>query len=851
MGKAIKSRFSLQTFIFVLLLFPLTWCTVPTSATAEEEAEGAAGGGEKYSFHLGGYVRTWASINLQDRPETNNRLIRDPATGRLIYDDTNADYNDRYKFSMLRGSLKLDLDAKTGPFTWKVIGRADQELRSDYLTHLQEINQTGFNNFGSNNMQDSPGTEIMDQYNQGEFREYYVEFDPIQRVKLRLGRQQVVWGETDFFRAMDVIHGYDYRWRLFIEPENEELRKPLILANAMIQVPEVGGSLQAIFRPGALNRPSWTGNTYPLEGGRWNPQPAHAWDVLGPAKYNYDYPDGDTDDATWGARWSGIAGPISYSLIYLKTFNNDPVLNPGLKEFAFENQETTGLAGDLVFPKIDVAGVTASGYAPWLDAVLSTEVVYTFREAFNKGGSATPMNKYDSLGSNIGPPLLGKAVANALGSISPSALAIETLPYDQDPDRTLFPGGNADAILGVVNRVLRPQGLTNYQLGHFVLPCLDAIYEGNVNNLLVSMPAQTGLRVLGPKLSSPDLQAALPVLLAAVPPEALQGNVGGLLAAMDTALPGALPALPVQTGLNILVPVLSPGLQAALAGLLPSLPPEALQGNVGQLLAAIEGVAPGTTQALFADPGVQGLLAQGASGMLLTDQGVQGLLAMIDGLLADNSGRNVDIGRNNFMNAVYNFHNLLGENDPLLVFYAGGIQGIQKKDSLMFMLRMDKNLAFTQQLLGTGKPAFFTVQAFNHIILDFNKDDDIARFLFYGEHRKEIETMLTAVLVLHYRNEAIVPTLAGGWDVSYGGFFFFPSVEFMFGDHWRLRLEADFFFPSGQKDPATDEAAWLDLRALGAGRYGLGNWGVNENSTSFLGYFANSDQFLMRLTYQF
>ena len=64
-------------------------------------------------------------------------------------------------------------------------------------------------------------------------------------------------------------------------------------------------------------------------------------------------------------------------------------------------------------------------------------------------------------------------------------------------------------------------------------------------------------------------------------------------------------------------------------------------------------------------------------------------------------------------------------------------------------------------------------------------------------------------------------------------------------------MEADFFYPSGQKDPAAISDAWLDLRPLGAGKYGLGNWGINENGTSFLGYFANSDQFLMRLTYQF
>ena len=100
MGKAIRSRFSLQVFIFMLLLFPLLWCN-PISAGAEEGSEGAEGavetaGGDKYSFHLGGYVRTWASWNLNDRLDTNNRLIRDPATGRLIYDNTNADYNDRY-----------------------------------------------------------------------------------------------------------------------------------------------------------------------------------------------------------------------------------------------------------------------------------------------------------------------------------------------------------------------------------------------------------------------------------------------------------------------------------------------------------------------------------------------------------------------------------------------------------------------------------------------------------------------------------------------------------------------------------------------------------------------------------
>jgi len=693
----------------MLLLFPLLWCN-PISAGAEEGSEGAEGavetaGGDKYSFHLGGYVRTWASMNLKDMPETEG-------------------YNDRYKLSMLRGSLKLDCDAKTGPFTWKVIGRGDQEIRTDYLTHLQEINQTYMNVFGSSEGRDSTGTEITDQYNQGEFREYYVEFDPLKRVKLRLGRQQVVWGETDFFRAMDVVHGFDYRWRFFMEPENEELRKPLILANAMIQVPELNGSLQLIYRPG-WDRPSWIGNTFPLVGGRWNPQATKGLDILSPVKYDYDYPDGDTDDATWGARWSGIAGPISYSLAYLKTFNNDLVLNSGIREYAFERKETTGLAGDFVYPKIDLVGVTATGYAPWIDAVLSTEIVYTFSEAFNKGtgGLVDPLDYRTTPTTNAGPALLGRGVANCIGP-------------GTDWVNMIGGGPRPEELGGIWHILLKNQGLTDAQLWNNVLPALQAVYY------------------------------------AGLPPD---------------------------------------------FGQMTSIQQATLSAQLGVLAPAL-------------------------------------------GLLQPNPEGKIEIGRQNLTTAIYNLHKIIG-GAPLLVDWVPGLQGIEKKDSLMVMLRADKNLAFTQRLLGTGKPAFFTVQAFNHVILDYSDEDDIVRLVTYGERRKEIETMLTAVLVLHYKNEAIVPSLAGGWDVSYGGAFFFPSVEFVFGDHWRLRLEADFFFPSGAKDPATVNESYLDLRPLTgdttSGPYGrgslfsLGNLGINENSTSFLGYFNNNDQFLIRLTYQF
>ena len=114
------------------------------------------------------------------------------------------------------------------------------------------------------------------------------EFDAFERVTFRLGKQQVVWGETDFFRAMDVVNGFEYRWRLFMEPENEELRKPLVMAKIMVAFPEISSGLQVLVRPGWDER-GQIGNRYPLGGTRWAPSPYGALDFTGLVDYNYRF----------------------------------------------------------------------------------------------------------------------------------------------------------------------------------------------------------------------------------------------------------------------------------------------------------------------------------------------------------------------------------------------------------------------------------------------------------------------------------------------------------------------------------------------------------------------------------
>jgi hypothetical protein len=316
-------------------------------------------GSEDYSFSVHGYVRTWASFNLENQPEL--RAIGKDSAGKL---------------SMLRGSLLLDMDAHTGPVKWKAIGRLDREYKTGYLEDLQDLRATN----GT-----SGGESITKNYNNGDIRELWAEVPIGDRVTVKFGKQQLVWGESDFFHAMDLVHGYDLSWRLFFEGENEEWRKPLIMLSTKIRIPEAKGMLSAYVRPG-WDRCEDIGNTYDIRGGRWFFQPYRGFDLSRVTTKNCDHKDGDMDDVTWGVRWNGEAWGLSYSLAYLTTFSADPVASSVFKPH--QGVPVAGSVFDLIHPKIDVLGATVSGYSETLDAVISAEVAYTKDQPYNMGSGA-------------------------------------------------------------------------------------------------------------------------------------------------------------------------------------------------------------------------------------------------------------------------------------------------------------------------------------------------------------------------------------------------------------------------------------------------------------------------------
>jgi hypothetical protein len=328
----------------------------PATSTATQEQTSLLAGlaGLKDNLTLGGFVRTWASMNLQNHPEVANG-----GAGEL---------------QMLRGSLELDASLKTGPFKWTAIGRFDRELLTPYEKDLQDM--------ARRYTPGGPGSSLLSQYDQNELREFYVDTDIGDRVHLRLGKQQIVWGETDFFHSTDLIQGYDYRWRSFLETDSDELRKPLIMANATVSVPELNGDLQLVLRPG-LDRKRDIGNSYDIYGGRWAAQPFKGIDFLaGATQYDYNHPYGKVNSPTGGARWTGFAGSLNYALSYLHTFAPDPVLNPAANPIG---TKPAGAFGDWFFPTINVFSGSVSGEIPATGTIANLEVAYQPNRYFNTG----------------------------------------------------------------------------------------------------------------------------------------------------------------------------------------------------------------------------------------------------------------------------------------------------------------------------------------------------------------------------------------------------------------------------------------------------------------------------------
>lgn len=326
------------------------------ASAAADDGAGRVDEGIRFGGYLRGYLG-WNADNPQEVAGKDNR-------GRL---------------SMQREEVYLEADGKHSAFQWKLAGRAVREQATSYLKDLQDLTRQR-SGYGRDH-----GFDIESLYSNEEIREGWIQFQPHERLNVKVGKQQVVWGETDIFQALDVIHGQNFTWGPMLQ-EPDETRKPLFLLNTTFSVPEANGSFQLVVRPG-LDDEKDLGSTWDVYGGRSRVSAYKGYSTWYGAKADWHHPEGDKNDVTYALRWKGTAAGLGYHLSYVKSFyTRNPIVNSVFAPYK-QNPVDNGNGGtyNLITPIVDVYGAGINGYSQALDTVLTGEVIYTNGEPFNQG----------------------------------------------------------------------------------------------------------------------------------------------------------------------------------------------------------------------------------------------------------------------------------------------------------------------------------------------------------------------------------------------------------------------------------------------------------------------------------
>ena len=171
-----------------------------------------------------GIIAVTDDVELEGFVKTQN-ILRTPMfrDAELIMQRNTAQLEGKYYF--LRESQAFGRFS-TGPLeeaTLTLIGRGVYDS-------IYDIRHTYSEAFGKD--------ERLNRQFEYKLREAFVDM-VLPPFTLRLGRQQVVWGETDNFRALDVINPLDLRWHANWEPW-EDIRIPLWMARAIYDIGKLG-----------------------------------------------------------------------------------------------------------------------------------------------------------------------------------------------------------------------------------------------------------------------------------------------------------------------------------------------------------------------------------------------------------------------------------------------------------------------------------------------------------------------------------------------------------------------------------------------------------------------------------
>jgi len=328
----------------------LAFATVAWAEDGEDE-------GKKFS--LNGFIQTQAGIFVS---QYENRVDPDgfPKEHGGFYGQP----------SMFRNTLQLEA-------TWQPMGQVtvyasfrgvrSASLFADRFAQNPEMFADTSFNYDPAAQRAKREYVAEEYYQENEFRELYVDIFPTDWWSLRIGRQQVAWGESANARLMDVINPVDSTWHLSVFEDYEDQRVPYWMGKTLFDIPPINASIEAVFVP--LVDEEEDRVTIPLTfAGAWGlpvTQKNEFQSDLQIVRKNMVYPEDNLEDARWGALWKQIVGPVTYSMMYYHGHQ----MSPPIQKYA-EQTKATNAAGYrevevfLHFPKQDHYGLSLEWITP-------------------------------------------------------------------------------------------------------------------------------------------------------------------------------------------------------------------------------------------------------------------------------------------------------------------------------------------------------------------------------------------------------------------------------------------------------------------------------------------------------
>ena len=324
--------------------------------------------GKKRSLEVKGKIQTRTSFRLQKSDGFTYPYV--PAGNLVQWRNLGLlEINHDLKY------LMRDLDIL---YPFKALG-----LRVKYHI-LGRFMYEGIYDFGPDVFQD---VRDADKENIDDFKQSYdlwVCYVDISRgpMFLRLGRQNLAWGETDVFRLLDYINPLDNTYGGIFE-DLDDRRMPLRMARGSYVLGDLGPissiTLEGFWVPGFwdvhMAPMAPTGTVYAA------PAPSS------PLEKRMDRPEKKMSNSRWGVRLMGLVGQnFNISLAHYKTFLDSPSLNLEMGPAG-----PTDVWMRLSYPDVQITGASMSFWESHTDVIVRTEVAWFWDEPVFIPAENTPI----------------------------------------------------------------------------------------------------------------------------------------------------------------------------------------------------------------------------------------------------------------------------------------------------------------------------------------------------------------------------------------------------------------------------------------------------------------------------